>query len=320
MSNAIMMSQSDLAVKSMCYDSIVHAIKTLSEKHGFDADEAKLLFNLDDMKLVVSADDKKKTKKAEKEAAKAEKAEKAAAKKKAKEDKPKRKPTGWLLFQNSHRSEAKSAVEAAMTEEGKKAMPTEVVKELAKMWKALEQSERDTWNAGSEQVVVIRQPVLIADEPVLIADEPVLIADEPVKVVKKRAPKAKKEVKQAVEVVEVVEVADEVAVEVAVEEKEPVAEAVEEPVEVVKKKRVSKSKKVVEEEVAVPLVVEEAVVEAKKADNTGLSMYGKSVRAEVVAELTAALAEGEKPKPAAIIREIAVRWKAMDNDAKAKWG
>jgi hypothetical protein len=48
-------------------------------------------------------------------------------------------------------------------------------------------------------------------------------------------------------------------------------------------------------------------------------LFGQSVRADVKAELTAALEEGEKIKGSAVITEIAARWKALSDEDKAKW-
>jgi gluconate kinase len=44
-----------------------------------------------------------------------------------------------------------------------------------------------------------------------------------------------------------------------------------------------------------------------------------SIRAEVKAELEAALEEGEKLKPADTMSQLAKRWKALSDDEKAEW-
>jgi hypothetical protein len=80
-----------------------------------------------------------------KEAAAAKKAEREA-KKEAKEAKPKRAPTGYLLFCADIRPEVKAALEKEL-EEGEKVSPTRTVKELAAQWRELTQEDRDEWNA-----------------------------------------------------------------------------------------------------------------------------------------------------------------------------
>jgi len=57
---------------------------------------------------------------------------------------------------------------------------------------------------------------------------------------------------------------------------------------------------------------------AKKKQN-GYLLFGQSIRAEVKAELTAALEEGEKLKGPAVVTEIATRWKALSDEEKSKW-
>jgi hypothetical protein len=57
---------------------------------------------------------------------------------------------------------------------------------------------------------------------------------------------------------------------------------------------------------------------AKKKQN-GYLLFGQSIRAEVKAELTAALEEGEKLKGPAVVTEIAARWKTLSDEEKSKW-
>jgi len=82
---------------------------------------------------------------AKKEAAAAKKAAKEAAKL-AKEAKPKRAPTGYLLFCADIRPDVKAALEESL-EDGEKLAPTSTVKELAAQWKGLTEEERADWNA-----------------------------------------------------------------------------------------------------------------------------------------------------------------------------
>ena len=67
--------------------------------------------------------------------------------KKVKKPKVKR-TSGYILFSNATRDEVKTKL--AVGEE--KAKNTEVMKELAIMWKALDDEERDEWNAKAQQV------------------------------------------------------------------------------------------------------------------------------------------------------------------------
>ena len=81
---------------------------------------------------------------AKKEASAAKKAEREA-KKAAKEAKPKRAPTGYLMFCKELRPDVKAALEELL-EDGEKLAPTDTVKELAAQWKGLTDEERADWN------------------------------------------------------------------------------------------------------------------------------------------------------------------------------
>ena len=83
---------------------------------------------------------------AEEKAAKKAAAEAKAA---AKAAKPKRAATGYLMYCAEIRPDV---VEAQLRElkEGEKLAPTATVVELAAQWKALDQSERDEWNAKAK--------------------------------------------------------------------------------------------------------------------------------------------------------------------------
>jgi hypothetical protein len=82
---------------------------------------------------------------------KEDKKEKAAAKKekKAKADpsdlKPKR-VTGYILFCNSNRDDVKTKLSLS----DDKPKNTEVLTELARLWKAIDQDEKDEWNAKAK--------------------------------------------------------------------------------------------------------------------------------------------------------------------------
>ena len=56
-----------------------------------------------------------------------------------------------------------------------------------------------------------------------------------------------------------------------------------------------------------------------KRGKTGYLLYADEVRAEVKAELLAELSEDEKLKPQDVVKAIAARWKAEEEDVRAEW-
>ena len=96
-------------------------------------------------------------KKAAKAAKKEAKVAKAAAKA-AKEPRPKRAPTGYLLFCADLRPEVKAALEEQLSP-GEKLKPSVTVTELAAQWKGLTEEERAEWNAKAaviKELMVVR--------------------------------------------------------------------------------------------------------------------------------------------------------------------
>lgn len=96
-------------------------------------------------------------KKAAKAAKKEAKAAKAAAKA-AKEPRPKRAPTGYLLFCADMRPDVKAALEEQLPI-GEKLKPSVTVTELAAQWKALTEEERAEWNSKAtliKELMVVR--------------------------------------------------------------------------------------------------------------------------------------------------------------------
>jgi len=80
----------------------------------------------------------KKEKKAKKDAASSED-----------EEKPKKKRvSGYILFSNANRDDVKEK----LAEGDEKPKNTEVMKELAKLWKALGDDEKEVWNAKSKEL------------------------------------------------------------------------------------------------------------------------------------------------------------------------
>ena len=88
-------------------------------------------------------DDKKKEKEDKKEKAAAKKEKKAKAD--PADAKPKR-VTGYILFCNSNRDDVKTK----LTIDDEKPKNTEVLTELARLWKAIDSDEKDEWNAKAK--------------------------------------------------------------------------------------------------------------------------------------------------------------------------
>jgi len=65
------------------------------------------------------------------------------------DDKPKKKRTsGYILYSNSTRDEVKDA----LTVDGEKPKNPDIMRELAKNWKALEDDEKIMWNDKAKQL------------------------------------------------------------------------------------------------------------------------------------------------------------------------
>lgn len=83
-----------------------------------------------------------------------EKTSKAKGKEKAKppedeEPKKKRAANAYLVWANANRAEVKTKMQAQL-EEGEKLKPTDVTKQLAANWKALDEAEKAEWKAKAE--------------------------------------------------------------------------------------------------------------------------------------------------------------------------
>jgi hypothetical protein len=112
----------------------VHIVRSLADKYGFDPLEAM---------ASLSKTAKAPTKTAVTKAVAAEKKAVREAKKAAKAEKPKRPPTGYLLFCKATRP--------AVKEELPDLKPQEVIKELARRWKTvLDEEERADWNSQAK--------------------------------------------------------------------------------------------------------------------------------------------------------------------------
>jgi len=172
-------------------------VKQLAAQFGFDAtefliaaaaqpsartDRSDFLADLesaearDDAKA--KANDNSLSPAAKKEAAAAKKAAKLA-----KEAKPKRAPTGYLLFCADTRAEVKALLTGRL-EDGEKLAPTDTVKELAAQWKALSEEERAQWNkvalATHKQSSDNSSSCGTSDDEVVLSDSASETAPEPV--------------------------------------------------------------------------------------------------------------------------------------------
>ena len=65
------------------------------------------------------------------------------------DDKPKKKRTsGYILYSNSTRDEVKDA----LTTDGEKPKNPDIMRELAKNWKALSEEEQEVWKAKAKEI------------------------------------------------------------------------------------------------------------------------------------------------------------------------
>ncbi len=118
------------AIKEMMDKHAILCVRALADKYGFDPLEA--MASLPRTGSISPEPISKKAATAAKKAA-------AAAKKAAKADKPKRAPTGYLMFCSAERPSIK--------QEYPDYKPQEIVRELGRRWKtALSEEERQEWN------------------------------------------------------------------------------------------------------------------------------------------------------------------------------
>ena len=66
------------------------------------------------------------------------------------------------------------------------------------------------------------------------------------------------------------------------------------------------------------LMSEDAEAKPKRSP-TGYLMFSKSARASVRAEMSGELVEGTKLAPQAVVKELAKRWKALDEEERLSW-
>ena len=145
-----------------------NVVTTLAARWKALADEEKEVWNAK-AKSPTSSDDeavspedkepepkesKAKEPKAKEPKAKEPKAKESKAKEPKKDqgessDAPKKRPNGYLMFAKEMRADIKEALEAEL-EEGEKLKPQAVVTEIAAQWKALDDEEKEVWNAKAK--------------------------------------------------------------------------------------------------------------------------------------------------------------------------
>lgn len=126
----------------------IFCVRTLADKYGFDPLEA--MASLPRSGPVAEAPLTKKAAVAARKVAR-------EAKKVAKADKPKRAPTGYLMFCQAERPSVKT--------ENPDMKPQEIIRELGRRWKNhLSDDERDAWNeCARSEATVVGVPVADSD-------------------------------------------------------------------------------------------------------------------------------------------------------------
>lgn len=134
MSTTIMMPAAiQGAIQEMCADAVSQSVKLLSDKYGFDHDDAIRLLNLTDM-VVKAGDSKPKSKS-----------------KTTSEDKPKRGTNGYRLYSDAMRAQISKEMSDALAD-GETLKPSMVVTELGKRWKALNEDEQAEWKGKATEI------------------------------------------------------------------------------------------------------------------------------------------------------------------------
>lgn len=171
MSTTIMMPAAiQGAIQEMCADAVSQSVKLLSDKYGFDHDDAVRLLNLTDM-VVKASDSKPKSKS-----------------KTTSEDKPKRGTNGYRVYSDAMRAQVSKEMSDALAD-GETLKPSMVVTELGKRWKALSLDEQAEWKGKATEIN------LSADSGA--PDKKVEKVDKKVEKADKKSEKAEKKVEKA---------------------------------------------------------------------------------------------------------------------------
>lgn len=157
----------------MCSDAVNQAVAALAAKYGFDAEEALREVNGGEVKLVRKRGPSPKRD-----------TEKSVKKQKEKvADKPKRAPTGYLVFQKYIRPETVEEM-TLLLEDGEKLKPQAVVKAIAAKWQDLSGEERAGWMTKAKRESNVPQPSpaedggVAEDDAVLVTSDADMTEDE----------------------------------------------------------------------------------------------------------------------------------------------
>ena len=139
MANVQMPDALTSAIQDLHSQTLMTCADALAAKYGFDPEEAKR-FLAASGGLATKSGGKAKASKGKTKVVEATGDDAS---------KPKRAQTGYLLFQG----EMRPTVKAEMAEElgeGEKVKPQEVIKELARRWKALSEDEKEHWKTKAK--------------------------------------------------------------------------------------------------------------------------------------------------------------------------
>ena len=156
----------------MCSDAVNQAVAALAAKYGFDAEEALREVNGGEVKLVRKRGPSPKRD-----------TEKSVKKQKKVADKPKRAPTGYLVFQKYIRPETVEEM-TLLLEDGEKLKPQAVVKAIAAKWQDLSGEERAGWMTKAKRESNVPQPSpaedggVAEDDAVLVTSDVDMTEDE----------------------------------------------------------------------------------------------------------------------------------------------
>ena len=126
----------ELAIKAMVEDAVTQTVTTLSEKHGFDQEEALRDLDLSGIKFVRKRGPSPKSEK-----------------KKKTTDKPKTKrgTTGYIEFGRAERPDVTKELKKGLAE-GEKLSPQDTVRGIGARWRALSKEEQAVWNEKAKEI------------------------------------------------------------------------------------------------------------------------------------------------------------------------
>ena len=143
MATTIMMPAAiENAVREMCTDAMTQTVAALSERYGFNLDDANRFLSESDIKIV-----RKRGGSVNSDTSEVKPNSKGTGKTSPTPDKPKRAKTGYLMFCDENRSVIK---EQLVDEGSEKPKPQDVIKVLAARWKELSEDERVQWQTKAK--------------------------------------------------------------------------------------------------------------------------------------------------------------------------